>query len=56
VVLKFTINLYCLTGEPISDEDLKKWLEYAEKLPTISLTEAKKRRQDQKKKLQRLIR
>jgi len=33
IVKEPEINLYCLTGEPISDEDLKKWLEYAEKLP-----------------------
>jgi hypothetical protein len=50
------INSYSLSGEPISDEDFKKWVEYAEKLPAISLTEAKKRWKDQKIKLQRLIR
>lgn len=40
-----------LEGEPISEEDFKKWVECAEKTPTVSLTEAKKRWQAQKKKL-----
>ena len=50
------INSYFLPGEPISDEDFRKWVEYAENSPTASLTEAKKRWADQKKKLQKPIR
>ena len=47
------INSYSLPGEPISDEDFKKWVKYAENSPTVSLTEAKLRWSDEKKKLQK---
>ncbi|MGF1584183.1 MAG: hypothetical protein ACFCUM_02600 [Bacteroidales bacterium] len=50
------INSYALPGEPISEEDFKKWVEYAEDSPTVSLSEAKQRWATQKKKLQKLIR
>ncbi len=50
------LNSYSLSGEPISVEDFRKWVEYAENSPTVSLTEAKKRWAGQKKKLQKLIR
>lgn len=49
-------NLYSLPGKPISDEDFIKWIEYTESTPTVSLTEAKQRWADQKKKLRKLIR
>ena len=49
-------NLYSLPGEPISDEDFVKWIEFAESTPTVSITEAKQRWADQKKKLQKFIR
>ena len=49
-------NSYSLSGEPISIEDFRKWVEYAENSPTVSLTEAKQRWSEQKKKLQKLIR
>ena len=49
------INSYALPGEPISEEDFKKWVEYAEESPTVSLSEAKQRWATQKKKLQKLI-
>jgi hypothetical protein len=49
-------NFYALPGEEISEEDFKKWVEYAEESPTVSLTEAKQRWAAQKKKLQKLIR
>lgn len=56
-ILKDTdLNSYSLPGEPISQEDFKKWVEYAESSPTVSLTEAKQRWAEQKKKLQKLIR
>ena len=45
-------NSYALDGELINKEDFRKWVEYAEKSPTLSLTEAKQRWSVQKKKLQ----
>ncbi len=50
------MSSYALSGEPISEEDFKKWVEYTEDSPTISLFEAKQRWAIQKKKLQKLIR
>lgn len=50
------LNSYSLSGEPISDTDFRNWVEYAGNSPTISLTEAKQRWSDQKKKLQKIIR
>ena len=50
------LNSYSLPGEPISVEDFRKWVEYAENSPTVSLTEAKQRWAEQKKKLKKLIR
>ena len=50
------INSYSLPGEPISNEDFRKWVEYAENSPSVSLNEAKKRWAEQKKRLQKLIR
>jgi hypothetical protein len=49
------LNSYSLPGEPISNEDFRKWVEYAENSPTISLTEAKLVWAEQRKKLQKLI-
>ena len=50
------INSFALPGEPISEEDFKKWVEYAKNLQTVSIIEAKQRWVTQKKKLQKLIR
>ena len=50
------LNSYALPGEPTSEEDFKKWVEYLEDSPTVSITEAKQRWATQKKKLQKLIR
>jgi len=50
------LNSYSLPGEPISNEDFRKWVEYAENSPTVSLNEAKQRWAEQKKTLQKLIR
>jgi hypothetical protein len=50
------INSYSLPGKPISKEDFKSWIEYAESTPTVSLTEVKLRWAEQKKKLRKLIR
>ncbi|MBN1340147.1 MAG: hypothetical protein JXA03_12535 [Bacteroidales bacterium] len=47
---------YALPGDPVSVEDFRKWVEHAENTPTISLTQAKKQWQAQKKKLQQPIR
>jgi hypothetical protein len=56
IVKEPDINSYALPGEPISEQDFKKWVEYTENSPTVSLTEAKQRWAIQKKKLQKLIR
>ncbi len=50
------LSSYSLPGEPISIEDFRKWVEYAENSPTVSLNEAKKRWAEQKNTLQKLIR
>jgi hypothetical protein len=50
------LNSYSLPGEPVSDEDFRKWVEYAENSPTVTLTRAKQRWAEQKKKLQKLTR
>ena len=50
------LNSYALPGEAISEEDFKKWVEYVEDSPTVSLTDARQRWATQKKKLQKLIR
>jgi hypothetical protein len=51
-----TGSSYALPGKPVSLEDFRKWVEYAENTHSISLTQAKKRWQAQRKKLQQLIR
>ena len=45
-------NSYALKGELINEIDFRKWVEYAETLPTVTLNEAKQRWSVQKKKLQ----
>lgn len=50
------IDSFALPGEPVSEEDFRKWIEYAENTPTISFSEAKQRWATQKKKLQKLTR
>jgi hypothetical protein len=50
------LNSYSLPGEAISVEDFKKWVEYAENSPTVSLNEAKQRWAEQRNKLQKLTR
>ncbi|MEN8122611.1 MAG: hypothetical protein ABFS35_19875 [Bacteroidota bacterium] len=49
------LNSYALPGEPLSEDDFKKWVEHAENSQTVSLTEAKQRWATQKEKLQKLI-
>ncbi len=49
------LNSHSLPGEPISKEDFRKWVEYAENSPTASLTEAKLVWSEQRKKLEKLI-
>ncbi len=56
IVKEPDLNSYALHGEPISAEDFRKWVEYTEDSPTVSLLEAKQRWATQKKKLQKLIR
>ncbi len=56
IIKKPDINSFTLPGEPITEEDFIKWVEYAEDSPTVSLTEAKLQWTARKKKLQNLIR
>ena len=49
------LSSYSLPGEPISNEDFRKWVEYSENSPTVSLNEAKHRWAEQKNTLQKLI-
>lgn len=56
IVKEPDFNLYTLPGEPVSDDDFRNWIEFAENTPTINLNEAKQRWEDQKKKLQNLNR
>jgi hypothetical protein len=43
IVKEPDLNSYALPGEAINEEDFKKWIEYTEDSPSISLTEAKQR-------------
>jgi hypothetical protein len=56
IVKEPDLNSYALPGEPISEEDFQRLVEYTEDSPTVSITEAKQRWATQKKKLQKLIR
>lgn len=56
IVKEPDLNSYALPGEPISEDDFKKWVEFTENSPTVRITEAKQRWASQKKKLQKLIR
>lgn len=56
IVKEPDLNSYSLPGDPVSDENFRKWMEYAENTPTVSLTEAKQRWANQKKKFQKIIR
>ena len=56
IVKEPDLNSYALPGEPISEEDLKKWIEYTEGSPSVSIKEAKQRWVIQKEKLRKLIR
>ena len=55
IVREPDLNSYALPGELVSEEDFRKWVEYTEDSPTVSLSEAKQRWATQKKKLQKLI-
>ncbi len=56
IVKEPDLNSYALPGEPISEQDFKKWVEHTENSPTVNITEAKQRWATQKKKLQKIIR
>ena len=47
-----TIDTPALPGKPLSTSEFKKWIEQAEKKPTISLAEAKAKWNIRKKQLQ----
>lgn len=50
------LNSYALPGEPISDEDFRRWIEYSENSANIGITESRERWAQQRKKLQENIR
>ena len=56
IVKEPDLDSLSLPGDPVSEEDFRNWVEYAEGAPTVSLAEAKQRWATQKKKLQKLIR
>lgn len=51
IVKEPSLYSYALPGEAISEEDFKKWVEYAEDSPTVSITDAKQRWAAQKRKM-----
>ena len=55
IVKEPDLNSYFLPREPISDQDFRKWIEYAEDSPAVSLTSSKQRWAAQKKKLPEFI-
>ena len=54
IVKEPDLDSLSIPGEPVSEEDFKKWVEYAEGSPNVCLAEAKQRGATQKKKLQKL--
>jgi hypothetical protein len=50
------LNSYALPGKSINKEDFKKWVEYIEDSPAVTITKAKQQWATQKEKLQKLIR
>ena len=56
IVKEPDLGSYALPGEPLSEEDFKEWVEYADGSPTLSFAEAKEKWATQKEKLQKLIR
>jgi predicted ATP-grasp superfamily ATP-dependent carboligase len=56
IVNDIDFSSYALPGDPISEDDFKKWIEYAENSPTVSITEAKQKWDKQKKKLKNISR
>ncbi len=55
IVEKPELTSYALPGEPMSVEEFKNWVEYAEDSPSVGFTEAKQRWSTQKEKLRKLI-
>jgi len=55
-IVKDDFSSVALSGDSLDVEDFRKWVEYAENTPTVSLTEAKQIWKARKKKLQRIIR
>ncbi|TKG91521.1 hypothetical protein EYV94_21075 [Puteibacter caeruleilacunae] len=47
---------YALPGDPLSDDEFKKWIEHAEDSQSVNFSEAKSQWADQKKNLRKLIR
>lgn len=56
IVKEPDLSSYALPGAPISEEDFKIWVEFADDSSTLSFAETKERWATQKEKLQKLIR
>ena len=56
IVKEPDLGSYALPGEPMSEEDFKEWVEYADISPSLSFAEAKEKWATQKQKLQKFIR
>ncbi len=54
-IVKEDSSHYSLPGNAISSAEFDRWIENAEKSPTINLKEAKSQWETQKKKIQNLI-
>ena len=55
IVEKPELTSYTLPGEPMSVEEFKSWVEYAEDSPSVTLHEAKAQWAAKKEKLRKLI-
>jgi len=55
IVKKPDLPSYALPGDPMSVEEFKNWIEYAEDSPSVTLHEAKAQWAAKKEKLRKLI-
>ena len=56
ILKKPDLNALALAGEPITEEDFKNWVRYAEESPMVSIQEARQKWAAQKEKLRKSIR
>ncbi len=55
IVKNSELSSYAFPGEPMNEQDFRKWIEHTENSPTLSVQEAKQRWETQKEKLQKHI-